>query len=50
MIPWQSCPVRTFTTADLNKQVGIVTDAARHGPVVTTHHRKPRYVLMSVRR
>ena len=42
--------MRTFTTADLNKQVGAVTDAARHGPVVITHHRKPRYVLMSVER
>ena len=40
--------MRSFTTADLNKQVGAVTDAARRGPVVVTHHRKPRYVLMSV--
>lgn len=40
--------MRSFTTADLNKQVGAVTDAARRGPVVITHHRKPRYVLMSV--
>jgi prevent-host-death family protein len=40
--------MRSFTTADLNKQVGTVTDAARRGPVVITHHRKPRYVLMSV--
>ena len=42
--------MRTFTTADLNKQVGTVTDAGRHGPVVITHHHKPRYVLMSVER
>ena len=40
--------MRSFTTADLNKQVGTVTDAARREPVVITHHRKPRYVLMSV--
>ncbi len=40
--------MRTFTTADLNKQVGTVTDAARREPVVITHHRKPRYILMSM--
>lgn len=40
--------MRSFTTADLNKQVGTVTDAARREPVLITHHRKPRYVLMSV--
>jgi prevent-host-death family protein len=40
--------MRSFTTTDLNKQVGEITDAARKGPVVITHHRKPRYVLMSV--
>lgn len=31
--------MRSFTTADLNKQVGAVTDAARRGPVVGTHYR-----------
>nr|WP_265519759.1 type II toxin-antitoxin system Phd/YefM family antitoxin [Nitratireductor luteus] len=40
--------MRTFSTADLNKHVGDVTDAARRGPVFITHHRKPRYVLMAI--
>lgn len=40
--------MRQFTTADLNKQVGIVTDAARREPVLITHHRRPRLVMMSV--
>lgn len=40
--------MREFTTGDLNKQVGEVTDAAGKGPVVITRHRKPRFVLMSV--
>jgi prevent-host-death family protein len=40
--------MRSFTTADLNKRVGSVTDAALREPVVITHHRKPRFVLMSV--
>ncbi len=40
--------MRTFTTADLNKQVGEVTNAAGRAPVVITRHRKPRFVLMSV--
>ncbi len=40
--------MRSFTTADLNKQVGTVTDAARREPVVFTHHRKSRYMLISI--
>lgn len=40
--------MREFSTGDLNKAVGDVTDAARHEPVVITRHRKPRYVLMSI--
>jgi prevent-host-death family protein len=40
--------MRSFTTSDLNKQVGEITDAARKSPVVITHHRKPRFVLMSM--
>jgi prevent-host-death family protein len=40
--------MRSFTTADLNKHVGSVTDAAMRAPVVITHHRKPRFILMSV--
>jgi hypothetical protein len=39
--------MRTYTTADLNKKVGDITDARRE-PVLLTHHRKPRFVLMSV--
>lgn len=39
--------MREFTTVDLNKAVGDVTDAARLEPVIITRHRKPRYVLMS---
>jgi len=39
--------MREFSTGDLNKAVGDVTDAARREPVVITRHRKPRYVLMS---
>lgn len=40
--------MRTFTTVDLNKAVGDVTEAAQHEPVVITRHRKPRFVLMSI--
>ena len=40
--------MRRFTTADLNKQVGAITDAALREPIVITHHRRPRFVLMSV--
>lgn len=39
--------MRQFTTGDLNKHVGDVTDAASREPVVLTKHRKPRFVLMS---
>ncbi|MGD1035768.1 MAG: type II toxin-antitoxin system prevent-host-death family antitoxin [Roseiarcus sp.] len=39
--------MRTYTTADLNKQVGEVTNAASKGPVTITRHRKPRFVIMS---
>ncbi|MDK4734258.1 type II toxin-antitoxin system Phd/YefM family antitoxin [Rhizobium sp. CNPSo 3490] len=39
--------MRQFTTGDLNKQVGDVTDAASREPVVLTRHNKPRFVLMS---
>lgn len=39
--------MRQFTTGDLNKQVGDVTDAASREPVVLTKHKKPRFVLMS---
>jgi hypothetical protein len=39
--------MRAFTTNDLNKQVGEVTDAATKLPVLITRHRKPRFVMMS---
>jgi prevent-host-death family protein len=39
--------MRQFTTGDLNKQVGDVTDAASREPIVLTRHNKPRLVLMS---
>ena len=39
--------MRAFSTNDLNKQVGEVTDAAARSPVVITRHRKPRFVMMS---
>ncbi|MQY49541.1 type II toxin-antitoxin system prevent-host-death family antitoxin [Rhizobiales bacterium RZME27] len=39
--------MRHYTTGDLNKQVGDVTDAASREPVVLIKHRKPRFVLMS---
>ena len=42
--------MRTFTTNDLNKQVGEVTDAAAKAPVLITRHRKPRFVMMSYER
>jgi len=39
--------MRSFTTNDLNKQVGEVTNAATKAPVTITRHRKPRFVMMS---
>ena len=42
--------MRSFTTNDLNKQVGEVTDAAAKAPVLITRHRKPRFVMMSYER
>jgi len=39
--------MKQFTTGDLNKQIGDVTDAASREPVVLTRHKKPRFVLMS---
>lgn len=43
----ETISMRQFTTGDLNKQVGDVTDAASREPVVLTRHNKPRFVLMS---
>ena len=39
--------MRSFTTHDLNKQVGDVADAAPEASVIITRHRKPRFVMMS---
>ncbi|NKK79219.1 type II toxin-antitoxin system Phd/YefM family antitoxin [Rhizobium leguminosarum] len=39
--------MRQFTTGDLNKQIGDVTDVASREPVILTRHNKPRFVLMS---
>ena len=39
--------MRAFSTNDLNKQVGEVTDAASKAPILITRHAKPRYVMMS---
>jgi prevent-host-death family protein len=40
--------MRAFSTHDLNKQVGEVTDAAAKAPVLITRHSKPRFVMMSL--
>ena len=40
--------MREFTTVDLNKHVGNITDAAMREPVLITHHRRPRFVLMNI--
>ncbi|MBI1867353.1 MAG: type II toxin-antitoxin system Phd/YefM family antitoxin [Methylocystis sp.] len=40
--------MRQFSTVELTKNSGAVTDAAIKGPVAITHHRKPKFVLMSV--
>ncbi len=40
--------MRTFSTVELTQQIGEVTHAASREPVTITHHRKPRFVLMSM--
>ena len=40
--------MRTFSTVELTQQIGAVTHAASREPVTITHHRKPRFVLMSM--
>jgi PHD/YefM family antitoxin component YafN of YafNO toxin-antitoxin module len=40
--------MRSFSTADLNKHIGAITDAALKEPVYITHHKRPRFVLMNV--
>jgi len=41
---------QTFSATDLASRAGDVFDAASHSPVVITKHRKPRFVLMSLKR
>jgi hypothetical protein len=40
--------MREFSTGELVRKVGDVTHAASSAPVTITHHRKPRYVLMTM--
>ena len=40
--------MRTFSTVELTQQGGTVTPAASKERVTITHHRKPRFVLMSM--
>lgn len=40
--------MRSFSTVELTQQIGAVTHAASREPVTITHHRKPRFVLMSM--
>lgn len=40
--------MREFSTVDLTQKIGTVTHVASREPVAITHHRKPRYVLMSI--
>jgi prevent-host-death family protein len=39
--------MKQFTTGDLSKQIGDITDAASREPVMLTRHKKPCFVLMS---
>ena len=41
--------MRSFPSADLKQTLGDVLHAASQEPVTITRHKKPRYVLMSVR-
>ena len=43
----ETIAMKQFTTGDLNKQIGDITDAASREPVMLTRHKKPRFVLMS---
>ena len=40
--------MRSFTTADLNKQVGEVTDAAQRAPVVITRRSNKAHGLVEL--
>ncbi len=41
--------MRSFSSTDLKQTLGDVLDAASHEPVAITRHKKPRFVLMSIR-
>ena len=41
--------MRFFSSTDLKQTLGDVLDAASHEPVAITRHKKPRFVLMSIR-
>ncbi len=41
--------MRSFPSSELKQTLGDVLDAANHEPVAITKHKKPRYVLMSIR-
>lgn len=41
--------MRSFPSTDLKQTLGDVLDAASHEPITITKHKKPRYVLMSIR-
>ena len=41
--------MRSFPSTDLKQTLGDVLDAASSEPVAITRHKKPRYVLMSIR-
>ena len=40
--------MKQFSTAELARKVGDVTHAASQAPVAITHHKKTRYVMMSI--
>ena len=40
--------MREFSTVELTRRVGDVTDAAIKAPVAITQHSKPKFVLMSM--
>jgi PHD/YefM family antitoxin component YafN of YafNO toxin-antitoxin module len=40
--------MKSFSTGDLSRKIGDVTQAASQAPIIITQHKKPRYVLMSV--
>lgn len=41
--------MRSFPSTDLKQTLGDVLDAANYEPIEITKHKKPRYVLMSIR-